>query len=92
MTNCSSAGSRNALTAFGRKDGKPQGREKAHLELAKLAIAQEDAQQEMLRPIETPNSEPIEAVVNQAEFPTLTDQGEQHNPGEIAEDPFGSRG
>ena len=73
------------------QEGKPEGRGQAHWELARLAIAQEDAQQSMLRPIATPDSEPIEAVVNQGEFPTLTDQGEQHVPGELAEDPAASR-
>ena len=32
-----------------------------------------------------PRSEPIEAWVNQAELPTLTDQGEQSAPGEMAD-------
>jgi hypothetical protein len=45
----------------------------------------------MLRPVETPQFEPIEAVVNQGEFPTLTDQGEQHIPGELAQDPVDAR-
>jgi Protein of unknown function (DUF2934) len=69
------------------EEGRPQGREAAHWELARLAIAQEDAQASMLRPVETADAEPNQAVINQGEFPTLTDQGEQRNPGEIAEDP-----
>ena len=72
-------------------EGRPEGRAQAHWELAKLAIAQEDAQESMLRPVETPQFEPIEAVVNQGEFPTLTDQGEQHIPGELAQDPVDAR-
>ena len=54
---------------------------------AKAAIAQEDARTSMLRPVETTDAEPIQAVINQREFPTLTDQGEQRNCGEIADDP-----
>jgi hypothetical protein len=72
-------------------EGMPQGRDQDHWELARLAIAQEDAQQSMLRPVDAPQSEPLEAVVNQGEFPTLTDQGEQHNPGELAQDPVDAR-
>ena len=62
------------------EEGRPEGRHLAHWELAKLAVAQEDGQAGMLRPMNGPASEPIEAVVNQGEFPTLTDQGEQQNP------------
>jgi hypothetical protein len=62
------------------EEGRPDGRERAHWELARFAIAQEDAQAGMLRPIEMPEAEPIIAIVNQGEFPTLTDQGEQQNP------------
>jgi hypothetical protein len=72
-------------------EGRPQGRDQDHWELARLAIAQEDAQQSMLRPVDAPHSEPVEAVINQGEFPTLTDQGEQHNPGELAQDPIDAR-
>jgi hypothetical protein len=39
----------------------------------------------MLKPIRTPTSEPIVAWVNQAELPTLTDQGEQSIPGQTAD-------
>ena len=31
----------------------------------------------MLKPLEPERPEPIEAIVNQGEFPTLTDQGEE---------------
>jgi hypothetical protein len=34
----------------------------------------------MLKAIEPPGSEPLMAIENQGEFPTLTDQGEQINP------------
>jgi len=67
-------------------EGRPEGGEQAYWELARLAISQEDAQQSMLRPVVLPQSEPVEALVNQGEFPTLTDQGEQHNPGELSQD------
>jgi hypothetical protein len=35
----------------------------------------------MLKAVETPAAEPVEAWTNQGEFPTLTDQGEQVAPG-----------
>jgi hypothetical protein len=66
-------------------EGRPDGRKEAHWSLAKMAIALEDARDEMLRPVEAPRPEPIEAWVNQAELPTLTDQGEQSAPGELAD-------
>ena len=62
------------------EEGRPDGRENQHWELARFAIAQEDAQTGMLRPIKSPEAEPIVAIANQGEFPTLTDQGEQQNP------------
>jgi len=66
-------------------EGRPDGRAESHWSLAKMAIALEDARDEMLRPVEAPRPEPIEAWVNQAELPTLTDQGEQSAPGELAD-------
>lgn len=58
-------------------EGRPHGREQQHWELARLAVAQEDALASTLRPAQPPApAEPVEAVANQAEFPTLTDQGE----------------
>jgi len=66
-------------------EGCPDGRADSHWSLAKIAVALEDARGEMLRPVEAPRSEPIEAWVNQAELPTLTDQGEQSAPGEMAD-------
>jgi len=64
------------------EDGQPQGKAVAHWELARIAIALEDAKPQMQRPIAGPTAEPVDAWVNQGEFPTLTDQGEQHTPGE----------
>jgi hypothetical protein len=68
-----------------RDEGRPEGKAETHWELAKMAIAFEDAGPQMLKPIETPASEPIEAWVNQGEFPQLTDQGEQSAPGQSAD-------
>ena len=66
-------------------EGRPEGKADSHWELARMAIALEDARPQMLKPIETPTSEPVEAWLNQAEFPTLTDQGEQCAPGQMAD-------
>ena len=66
-------------------EGCPDGKAESHWELAKFAVALEDAQLEMLKPVEAPTSEPVEAWVNQGEFPQLTDQGEQNAPGDIAD-------
>jgi hypothetical protein len=66
-------------------EGSPDGRAESHWELAKMAIALEDARPEMLKPVETPTSEPVEAWINQGEFPQLTDQGEQIAPGQTGE-------
>jgi hypothetical protein len=65
------------------EEGKPHGRDREHWEIAKLAIAEEDALPSMLKRPELPRPEPIEAVENQAEFPELTDQAEDHLPGDI---------
>jgi hypothetical protein len=68
-------------------EGQPEGKANSHWELARLAISFEDAKGEMTRPVtdESDKAEPIESWVNQAEFPTLTDQGEQMAPGEMAD-------
>ena len=63
------------------EEGQPEGRDQEHWDLAKLAIALEDTQASMLKPVESEQPEPIEALRNQGEFPTLTDQGEQEIPG-----------
>ena len=62
------------------EEGKPEGRADDHWDKASELIAIEDGQLGTLKPVETTRSEPIEAVTNQAEFPTLTDQGEQQWP------------
>jgi hypothetical protein len=65
-------------------EGCPSGRAQEHWDLAKLAIAQQDGLgAALLSPEESiPRPEPIEAVTNQAEFPTLVDQGEGLSPAE----------
>lgn len=66
-----------------REEGCPPGGEERYREMASEIIAIEDSQAETLEPnplthpqeAETP-VEPVEAVENAGEFPTLTDQGE----------------
>jgi Protein of unknown function (DUF2934) len=60
-------------------EGCPDGRDKEHWEVAKLAIADEDGQAVTLLAPEAPQPEPTEAIENQGEFPTLVDQGEGQN-------------
>lgn len=64
-------------------EGCPHGKDKEHWELAKFAIAQQDGLASTLVPPTRPQSEPIEAIINQGEFPTLVDQGEGQPPAEI---------
>ena len=58
-------------------EGRPEGRAQQHWEQARMIVAVEDGQRSTLKPVEPPKPEPIEAVENQGEFPTLTDQGEE---------------
>ena len=58
------------------EEGRPGNKATEHWELAKIAVALEDAKGEMLKPVTLEKPEPIEAVLNQGEFPTLTDQGD----------------
>jgi hypothetical protein len=53
--------------------------------LAKFAIAQQNGLATTLVSPVMPGSEPIEALINQGEFPTLVDQGEGQAPAPIAE-------
>ena len=72
------------------EEGKPKGREKQHLEMARHLVAIEDNQKFATEPNPIvvpprlgPNGEPIEEaeiMQNLGEFPTLTDQGEQEIP------------
>ena len=60
--------------------GKPEGLAETHWDQASELVAIEDNQRATLIPVSANESEPIEAVTNQGEFPTLTDQGEQQWP------------
>jgi|SRR4051812_25314279 hypothetical protein len=62
------------------EEGRPGNKATAHWELAKIAVALEDARGEMLKAVTFEKPEPIEAVLNQGEFPTLRDQGESKIP------------
>jgi len=62
--------------------GSPDGKDQENWEIAKMAIAEADGLPSTLKKPDLPQPEPIEAVRNQAEFPTLTDQGEGQLPGE----------
>jgi len=70
------------------EEGRPEGRAEAHWQMARELVAIEDNQRLATKPNPvsggrdrnvrgTEPVEPIEAVENQGEFPTLTDQGEE---------------
>ncbi len=67
------------------QEGRPEGREDAHWDMARELVAIEDNQMLATKPIVGPTGvgeagepiEPIEAIENSGEFPTLTDQGEE---------------
>jgi hypothetical protein len=62
------------------EEGKPEGREEAFKDMAAELIAIEESQTATLVPADRGEPvEPPEAFENQAEFPTLTDQGEGAN-------------
>lgn len=64
------------------EEGRPDGRADDHWFQAKEIVAIEEGRPEMLKPIGEAGepAEPIEALVNAGEFPTLTDQGEMQIP------------
>jgi len=62
------------------EEGRPIGRAEEHWRLAEFAISEQDGLPTTLVPPAAPQPEPIEAVLNQAEFPTLVDQGEGLSP------------
>ncbi|HEY9211849.1 MAG TPA: DUF2934 domain-containing protein [Ancylobacter sp.] len=68
------------------EEGHPEGRAEEHWFQAKEIVAME-GRRDTFRPVdaaEAPPVEPIEALTNVGEFPTLTDQGEMeipHRPG-----------
>lgn len=64
------------------QEGCPEGRAEVHWEEASELVAIEDNQKLTTRPVPPADSspttvEPLEAVENAGEFPTLTDQGEE---------------
>jgi hypothetical protein len=64
-----------------QQEGRPDGRDQIHWDMASELVAIEDNQMLATKRIQetlvgTP-VEPIEAVENAGEFPTLTDQGEE---------------
>lgn len=66
------------------EEGRPDGRADAHWFQAKEIVAVEANGEVALKPVEgasgVPPVEPIEALTNVGEFPTLTDQGEMAVP------------
>ncbi len=63
------------------EEGRPEGRAEQHWFTAKETLAVEDNQESTYLPIDSGTEpEPIEAVENAGEFPTLTDQGDQQIP------------
>lgn len=63
------------------EEGRPEGQADRHWFTARESLAVEESQDDTLLPIETGTKpEPIEALENAGEFPTLTDQGEQQVP------------
>jgi len=64
------------------EEGRPDGRAEDHWFQAKEIVALEDGHDEALKPIGSGGEpvEPIEALTNAGEFPTLTDQGEMQPP------------
>lgn len=65
------------------EEGRPEGRAESHWSQAREMIAIQDGLPETLKPVGAPGEpvEPIEALTNAGEFPTLTDQGEMTIPG-----------
>lgn len=63
------------------EEGRPEGRSEQHWFTAKETLAVEENQDSTYLPIDNGTGpEPIEAVENAGEFPTLTDQGDQQIP------------
>ena len=63
------------------EEGCPEGRSDAHWDKARELLAIEENQKLVTKPVQGEGSgdpvEPIEAIGNAGEFPTLTDQGEE---------------
>jgi len=66
------------------EQGKPDGRAEDNWKLARELVAIEDGQMATTRPVSGERAgepiEPIEALENEGEFPTMTDQGEMQIP------------
>jgi len=64
------------------EEGRPEGRADIHWDMATELVAIEDGQNDTLLPIGEAGEpvEPILALENTGEFPTMTDQGEMQNP------------
>ncbi len=64
------------------EEGRPEGRADIHWDMATELVAIEDGQNDTLLPIGEAGEpvEPILALENTGEFPTITDQGEMQNP------------
>jgi hypothetical protein len=70
------------------QEGRPEGRADEHWDKAAELVAIEENLRYTLQPIPDPDDlgpegepvEPIEALENAGEFPTMTDQGEQQIP------------
>ena len=63
------------------EEGRPEGRAEQHWFTARETLAVEESQEDTYLPLDTGTEpEPIEAVENTGEFPTLTDQGDQQIP------------
>jgi|SRR5215207_2142330 hypothetical protein len=64
-------------------EGKPEGRDQRHWEMAREIVGYEDAHRSTLMPVSGSAGEPVEpslAFQSQGDLPTLTDQGDS-NPG-----------
>lgn len=63
------------------EEGRPEGRADQHWFSARESLAVEENNESALLPADSgTDAEPIEAIENAGEFPTLTDQGEQRIP------------
>ncbi|MCE6952896.1 hypothetical protein LAZ40_23495 [Cereibacter sphaeroides] len=69
--------------------GRPEGGAAPFMDRARELLAIEENPHATTRPLDEtdPDGEPIEAVENQGEFPTLTDQGEERTYPQRAGEP-----
>jgi hypothetical protein len=70
----------SAPNRSGKKKDGPKVKQRNIGEKARMIVSIEESLPTMVKPVSEPQPEPIEALENQGEFPTLTDQGEQNNP------------